>query len=164
MVEISGPGQLAGFGSALAKFHSYPGRALAVIRSTEESDEITVKGKIVSLPIYDYAPDVRVIGEWLYFTASNRGVPCSFYRTKDPIHGPYEEIKGTMEYWDPNLFLDDDGRMYFYWGCDNRTPIWGVELDPQTMSPIGEKKDLIKGNPWSRVYGVRMGCCSKTWT
>ena len=66
-----------------------------------------------NLPIYDYAPDVRVIGEWLYFTASNRGVPCSFYRTKDPIHGPYEEIKGTMEYWDPNLFLDDDGRMYF---------------------------------------------------
>ena len=105
-----------------------------------------------NLPIYDYAPDVRVIGEWLYFTASNRGVPCSFYRTKDPIHGPYEEIKGTMEYWDPNLFLDDDGRMYFYWGCDNRTPIWGVELDPQTMSPIGEKKDLIKGNPWSRGY------------
>ena len=26
-----------------------------------------------NLPIYDYAPDVRVIGEWLYFTASNRG-------------------------------------------------------------------------------------------
>lgn len=48
MVEISGPGQLAGFGSTLAKVHSYPGRALAVIRSTEESDEITVKGKTVS--------------------------------------------------------------------------------------------------------------------
>lgn len=25
-----------------------------------------------NLPIYDYAPDVCVVGDWLYFTASNR--------------------------------------------------------------------------------------------
>ena len=24
-------------------------------------------------------------------------------------------------------------------------PIWGVELDPETMTPIGEKKELIFG-------------------
>lgn len=36
-----------------------------------------------------------------------------FYRTKDVINGPYEEIKGTFPFWDPNLFIDDDGRMYF---------------------------------------------------
>ena len=105
-----------------------------------------------NMPIYDYAPDVRVVGDWLYFTASNRGVPCNFYRTKDPINGPYEEIKGTMEYWDPNLFLDDDGRLYFYWGCDNRTPIWGVELDPESMKSIGEKVSLIYGNPYENGY------------
>lgn len=105
-----------------------------------------------NMPIYDYAPDVRVLGDWLYFTASNRGVPCSFYRTKDPIHGPYEEIKGVMDYWDPNLFLDEDGKLYFYWGCANATPLWGIELDPETMHPIGEKKELIFGNPWENGY------------
>ncbi len=105
-----------------------------------------------NMPIYDYAPDVRVIGDWLYFTASNRGAPCNFYRTKDPIHGPYEEIKGSFDYWDPNLFLDDDGRVYFYWGCANATPIWGVELDPETMRPLSDKVPLIWGNPMEHGY------------
>ena len=105
-----------------------------------------------NMPIYDYAPDVTVVGDWLYFTASNRGTPCSFFRTKDPIHGPYEEIKGDRDYWDPNLFQDDDGRLYFYWGCSNSTPIWGVELDPITLQPIGEQKELIFGNPYAYGY------------
>lgn len=105
-----------------------------------------------NLPIYDYAPDVRVIGDWIYFTASKRDVPCSFFRTKDPVNGPYEEIKGVMDYWDPNLFPDDDGRVYFYWGCSNNTPIWGVELHPDTLLPMGEKVDLIFGNPWENGY------------
>ncbi len=35
-----------------------------------------------NMPIYDYAPDVRAIGEYLYFTASSRDVKCSFYRTR----------------------------------------------------------------------------------
>ncbi len=105
-----------------------------------------------NMPIYDYAPDVRVLGDWLYFTASNRGVPCDFYRTKDPIKGPYEKIPGSFDFWDPNLFLDDDGRLFFYWGCANATPIWGVELDRETMLPIGEKHELIWGDPYRNGY------------
>jgi hypothetical protein len=50
------------------------------------------------------------------------------------------------------MFLDDDGKLYFYWGCSNNTPIWGVELDRETMQPIGEKKALISGDPWQRGY------------
>ena len=105
-----------------------------------------------NVPVYDYAPDVRVIGDWMYFTASGRGEACHFYRTKDPVKGPYEKIEGMMDYWDPNLFADDDGRVYFYWGCANATPVWGTELDPETMHPIGEKKELIFGNPWENGY------------
>ena len=103
------------------------------------------------LPLYDYAPDVRVMGEYVYFCASRRGENCDRYRTKDIINGPYEKIEGTFDYWDPNLFVDDDGRIYFYWGCSNETPIWGVELNPETMEPMGEKKELISGNP--KKYG-----------
>ncbi len=99
-----------------------------------------------NLPLYDYAPDVRVVGEYVYFSASKRGEICNYYRTKDIVNGPYEEIAGTFDFWDPNLFCDDDGRLYFYWGCTNTDPIWGVELDPETMKPIGEKKALIYGN------------------
>jgi hypothetical protein len=105
-----------------------------------------------NIPIYDYAPDVRVLGDWLYFTASNRGVPCDFYRTKDPVKGPYEKIPGSFDFWDPNLFPDDDGRLYFYWGCANATPIWGVELDRETLRPICEKHELIWGDPYRNGY------------
>lgn len=105
-----------------------------------------------NLPLYDYAPDVRVIGEYVYFSASKRGEACNFYRTKDVLSGPYEEIKGSFDFWDPNLFCDEDGRVYFYWGCSNMTPVWGVELDSQTMLPIGEKVSLVEGDAWTKGF------------
>lgn len=66
------------------------------------------------LPLYDYATDVRVVEGFVYFSASNREHPCDYYRTKDILNGPYEKIEGTFPFWDPNLFRDDDGRIYFY--------------------------------------------------
>ena len=104
------------------------------------------------LPLYDYAPDVRVLGDYVVFSASKRGQICDFYRTKDPVNGPYERIPGTFDFWDPNFFVDDDGRTYFYWGCSNVTPIWGVELDPATFHQIGEKRVLIAGHPEVNGY------------
>ena len=104
------------------------------------------------LPLYDYAPDVRVIGEYVYFCASAREHNCDRWRTKDILNGPYERIEGSFPFWDPNLFPDDDGRVYFYWGCSNETPIWGVELDPETMLPMGEKVAVVEGHPYEVGY------------
>ncbi|GAA0753330.1 family 43 glycosylhydrolase [Clostridium sartagoforme] len=104
------------------------------------------------LPLYDYAPDARVIGDYVYFCASKRAEICDFYRTKDIINGPYEKIKGSFDFWDPNMFLDDDGRLYFYWGCTNISPLLGVELDPVSLKPIGEKKELIFGDVYTKGY------------
>ena len=95
------------------------------------------------MPIYDYAPDVRVIGEYLYFTASkSRGNP-PFYHTKDPINEIFEKVEGSFSFFDPNLFEDEDGRIYFYWGCSNLTPIYGVELEKETMKQLGTVQELI---------------------
>ena len=104
------------------------------------------------LPLYDYAPDVRVMGDWVYYCASRREENCDRYRTRDILNGPYEKIDGSFPFWDPNLFIDDDGRVYFYWGCSNVTPIWGVELDPRTMQPLCEKKVLVDGHPFEIGY------------
>ena len=109
-----------------------------------------------NLPFYDYAPDVRVMGDYVYFSASNRENPCSFFRTKNILEGPYEEIKGVFDFWDPHLFMDDDRRVYFYLGCANMTPIWGVEMDPETMHPKSELVELIHGN-WNDVGYERNG-------
>lgn len=97
------------------------------------------------LLIYDYAPDVRQIGEYLYFCASRRNVNCPILRTHDPLTDSFEEVSAPFPFWDPDLFQDDDGRVYLYWGCTNTQPIWGVEMDPETMRPIGEKTPLIYG-------------------
>ena len=67
-----------------------------------------------SLPLYDYAPDVRVMGDYVYFSASKRDQNCDRWRTRDILNGPYEKIEGNFPFWDPNLFIDDDGRVYFY--------------------------------------------------
>ncbi|MBQ6564679.1 MAG: family 43 glycosylhydrolase [Clostridia bacterium] len=104
------------------------------------------------LPLYDYAPDVRVMGDWVYYCASRREENCDRYRTRDILNGPYEKIDGSFPFWDPNLFIDDDGRVYFYWGCSNVTPIWGVELDPRTMQPLCEKKVMVDGHPFEIGY------------
>ena len=104
------------------------------------------------MPLYDYAPDVRVIGDYVYFCASSREHNCDRWRTKDILQGPYEKLEGTFPYWDPNVFADDDGRIYFYWGCSNMTPIYGTELNPVTMNPIGETKALIDGHPFEIGY------------
>ena len=102
---------------------------------------------------FRYAPDVRQVGDWLIFSSSDRD-PSAIYRSKDPLSDDFEKISEPFPFWDPNTFQDEDGRVYFYWGCANTTPIYGQEFDPETMTPIGEKKALVFGAPdrhgWER--------------
>ncbi len=94
---------------------------------------------------FRYAPDVRQVGKWLVFSSSDRD-PSAFYRTEDPMSDAFEKVSEPFPFWDPDLFQDDDGRVYFYWGCDNQKPIYGQEFDPETLLPIGERRELIFGN------------------
>lgn len=102
------------------------------------------------LPLYGYAPDACVAGEWVYFTASHLAGKCVFYRTKDILNGPYERIDTHMCYHDPHLFYDD-GRFFFYWGCSDTEPIRGVELN-EALEPMGESVSLIHSAPYENGY------------
>ena len=86
---------------------------------------------------------VRACGDYLYFCASShdKGI---YYRTTDPFSDTYETFDGAFPFWDPNLFVDDDGRFYFFWGSSTSEPLYGVELDPASMQPIGEKQALCE--------------------
>lgn len=132
------------------KYYLFPSMTRGFLVSQDMADwkQCPLEG----LPVYDYAPDVRAVGDWMYFCASRRGKICDFYRTRDPESGVFERIPGTFDFWDPNLFLDEDGRMYFYWGCSNMTPIWGVELDPATMHRLGEPVALIDNHKTEYGY------------
>ena len=136
------------------KYYLFPSMTRGFLVS---EDMVTWKQcPLEGVPVYDYAPDVRVIGDWMYFCASRRGENCDFYRTRDPEGGVFERIEGTFDFWDPNLFQDEDGRLYFYWGCSNMTPIWGVELNPDTMEMTGEPVALIEDHRTEYGY-ERMG-------
>ncbi len=98
------------------------------------------------LPIHHYAPDARVVNGQLVFCASRRSEPCKIYRSPDPLNIPFEAVSAPFPFWDPNIFQDDDGRVYLYWGCSSREPLYGIELDAQTLEPIGEKKAMFGEN------------------
>lgn len=98
------------------------------------------QGDIGTMP--GAAGDGRVVGEYLYQSASSREHSW-FTRSKDPLNEKFEMVSEPFGFWDPALFVDDDGRVYLYWGCSNVDPIWGVEMDPETMMPIGERTVLF---------------------
>jgi hypothetical protein len=56
------------------------------------------------------------------------------------------------------LFSDDDGRLFYYWGCTPHSGIWGVELDAENPTrAISEPKEMIPFRPdtyaWERLGG-----------
>ena len=106
------------------------------------------------LPATDYAPEIRVVDNAMYFCASRRIKNCPIYRSEDPIEGKWEKISEPFAFWDPNLFQDDDGRVYLYWGCSNATPINGTEMNKKTMRPIGEKVPLINSDTECRGWEI----------
>jgi xylan 1,4-beta-xylosidase len=104
-----------------------------------------------------YAPTVVRQGDRFLLMASSSPI----YAASSPL-GPFKEIgrpklpAGLPETIDPMLFVDDDGRLFFYWGCTETGGIFGIELDRiDPTRTIGEAKKLIPfspdAHPWERV-------------
>lgn len=101
----------------------------------------------VDLPFEDYAPAVVVIKDKIYFMAS-AGAPVKIYKTANPKSGKWEVANASFPIGmtDPDLFLDEDGRLYFYYGCSDKEPIYGVELDVNTLNPISKPVACFNNN------------------
>ncbi len=105
------------------------------------------------LPLEDYAPTVVEMKGELYFMASKNDPPLKIYKTADPKSGKWEVANAAFPIGmtDPDLFVDDDGRLYFYYGCSNVNPIYAVELDTKTLNPIGKPVAVISSD--KKNYG-----------
>jgi len=122
------------------------------------------------LPIENYAPAAVVIGDWLYFMASTSPLPKTLiYRSSDPVTGKWELYNDSfpIQMTDPDLFADSDGRVYFYYGCSNNSPIMAVELDKNNkLNPIGTPVACFGGNPadhgWEQT-GDYNNCSDSPW-
>ena len=98
------------------------------------------------LPLEDYAPTAVVMNDTLYFMASSDHPVV--YKTADPKSGKWQIVNPAFPIGmiDPCLFVDDDSRLYFYYGCSNINPIYAVELDPKTFNPMGKPKELFNSH------------------
>lgn len=101
----------------------------------------------VILPVKDYAPTVVTVQDTVFFIAS--GGDRNIYYSLNPKEDNWKIYRKrfALSVTDPDLFLDDDGRLYFYYGCSDKDPIMGVELNRgRRMDTIGQPVALIKHN------------------
>ena len=82
-------------------------------------------------------PSVATDGNILYACAMNaRGV----FTSTDPKQGTWTQA-GSFDsdrYGDADLFIDDNGRFYMFWGWSQLMPFQAVEIDPKTFKEIGK--------------------------
>lgn len=97
-----------------------------------------------------YAPDVALVtgadGRKTYYLYPNNqnGKRNGMVARSDRPDGPFTvcnwsrkdpaAVEGVLGF-DPAVFVDDDGRVYGYWGFEES---WGAELDPRTMATVKE--------------------------
>ena len=108
-----------------------------------------------------YAPDVTLVtdstGKKTYYLFPNNqtGYRNGLIAKSDRPDGPFEvcnwnaenpnQVDGVLQF-DPAVFVDDDGRVYGYWGFERS---YAAEFDPTTMATVkpGTKvvEDMISG-------------------
>jgi len=108
-----------------------------------------------------YAPDVTLVtdanGKKTYYLFPNdqTGFRNGLIAKSDRPDGPFEVcnwskdnpnmVDGVLKF-DPAVFVDDDGRVYGYWGFERS---YAAEFDPETMATVkpGTKivEDMISG-------------------
>lgn len=101
------------------------------------------------------APTVEVFGDTLIMLGSTYNHLPVWYTT-NPLAGRWKQLtpSAVLPHWDPSLFLDDDGRLYLYYGSSNEFPLKGVEYDRKTFRPKSLIHDLVSLHPekhgWER--------------
>ncbi|CAN5817026.1 family 43 glycosylhydrolase [soil metagenome] len=90
------------------------------------------------------APAVVVLDGRMYYTAHKSK---AIYATDDPGAGEWRKVADIESYADPAFFLDDDGRLYLYFGSALNGSIAAVELDPHhDFKVIGGPFALMRAN------------------
>lgn len=101
------------------------------------------------------APAAFVSGDTLFYTGSTyEGLPVWF--STNPYSGRWRKAiqRNDLPTWDPAYFLDDDGKLYVYYGSSNEYPLKGVQVSRDDFSPISKIHDVVLLHPdkhgWER--------------
>ena len=102
------------------------------------------------------APAAHNYKDSLLYVCGDPSGSMSVLYTDDPKKGDWKGVPAILhDLQDPDLFIDDDGKAYMFWGSSNVFPIRGIELDRNhRFLPQGEKKELfgldLANHGWER--------------
>ena len=108
--------------------------------------------------VYDdlCAPAVWVQGDTLLVFGSTYSRNFPIWMSTDPKANLWTQAVDSFDIggWDPDFFVDDDGKVYMYNGSSNRYPLYGVEINRKTFQPVGSRKEMYLLEPekygWQR--------------
>jgi xylan 1,4-beta-xylosidase len=91
------------------------------------------------------APAVWEMDGALYVIGSTHTTDFRIWKSRDPRVDDWSVAVDGFQVgaWDPAFLLDDDDKLYLYYGSSHRFPIRGCEIDRATLQPMGEPVDLI---------------------
>jgi xylan 1,4-beta-xylosidase len=92
------------------------------------------------------APAVVSLGDTMLLLGSTYTWEFPLWMSTDPRTDTWTEAVDSFKVgaWDPDLFHDDDNRLYIYFGSSNVYPIYGQEIDRSTFQPIGVRRELLR--------------------
>jgi len=108
--------------------------------------------------VYDdlCAPAVAVLGDTMILFGSTYTSDFPIWMSTNPKGNEWKEAIDSLYIggWDPDFFVDDDGKLFMYNGSSNKYPVYGIELNRKTFQPIGTRKEMYLLEPdkygWQR--------------
>jgi xylan 1,4-beta-xylosidase len=102
--------------------------------------------------VYDElcAPAVWVMGDTMLVFGSTYTSNFPIWMSTNPKSNQWKEAVDSFAIggWDPDFFLDDDGKLYMYNGSSNRYPLYGVEINRKTFEPLGARREMYLLEPF----------------
>lgn len=97
--------------------------------------------------VYDdlCAPAVWVQGDTLLVFGSTYSTNFPVWMSTNPKAKEWKEAINAFSIggWDPDFFTDDNGKLYMYNGSSNSYPLYGIEINRKTFTPVGTRKELL---------------------
>ncbi|HEX8327215.1 MAG TPA: family 43 glycosylhydrolase [Hymenobacter sp.] len=93
------------------------------------------------------APAVFALGDTLvvYGSSTEKGAPI--WMSTDPkVGSSWQQRVAAFQIGaqDPAFFLDENGKLYLYWGNSSKEPLYGQQLNRSTFKPMGRRKKLVE--------------------
>ncbi len=102
--------------------------------------------------VYDElcAPGVGILGDTMIVMGSTYASNFTIWMSTNPKENEWKPLVDSFAIggWDPSFFTDDDGKFYMYNGSSNRYPMYGIELERNSLHPMGTRKEMYALEPW----------------